>query len=82
MAENTAFVNEWLQKTAQLQELAIAESGKSSVDQETFSAMRMIQSASAALLTVLQRLPPVAIPQPPIPNGPPTQQGPGGTPPI
>jgi hypothetical protein len=60
MSDNTAFVEEWLQKTAQLQELGIAESGKQFIDEQTFASLRKIQSACAALLTVLQRLPPMA----------------------
>jgi len=61
---NTPEVDEYLQRTNALTQTAISISGNPTIDQDTFSMMRQIQSALSAFLTVLQRLPPVA-PTPP-----------------
>jgi len=62
---NTPAVDEWLQKTNDLNVTAIALASGRNITAEEASMMRQIVSAARGLITVLQLLPPEAPPPPP-----------------
>ena len=70
---NTPEVDEYLQRTNNLQLIAISIAGNPTIDAETHSMMGQIVAAVEGLLTVLRRLPPLAPPPPP-PPPPPTPE--------
>ena len=54
---NTPEVDEYLQKTMNLVNAAIALSGANNSDDATWSMMRQVQTAVMTLLTAMQRIP-------------------------